>query len=92
MCNCEPVLIQKSANQTSPDPHHSPNSENQRTKTGSTAFALLSSNWGVKTEFAALPNVKDETRLTYNCAHLRYTKESLTVEFGKKNVGKALLP
>ena len=25
-----------------------------------------------------------KTRLTYNCAHLRWTKESLTVEFGKK--------
>ena len=26
----------------------------------------------------------EKTRLTYNCAHLRSTKESLTVEFGKK--------
>ena len=25
------------------------------------------------------------TRLTYNCAHLRLTKESLTVEFANKN-------
>ena len=30
-----------------------------------------------------------QTRLTYNCAHLSWTKESLTVEFGKKNVRKA---
>ena len=41
-------------------------------------------NGGVKTKFAALPNVRDETRLTCNCAHLRWTKESLTIEFGKK--------
>ena len=27
-----------------------------------------------------------KTRLTYNCAHLRLTKESLTVEFANKNV------
>ena len=32
------------------------------------------------------------TRLTYNYAHLRSTKESLTVDLGKKNVRKALLP
>ena len=29
------------------------------------------------------------TRLTYNCAHLRSTKESLTVEFGKKESVKS---
>ena len=27
-----------------------------------------------------------KTRLTYNCAHIRSTKESMTVKFGKKNV------
>ena len=27
-----------------------------------------------------------KTRLKYNCAHLRLTKESLTVEFANKNV------
>ena len=32
------------------------------------------------------------TRLTYNCAYLRSTKESLTVDLGKKNVRKPLLP
>ena len=26
----------------------------------------------------------EKTRLTYNCAHLRLTKLSLTVEFGKR--------
>ena len=26
------------------------------------------------------------TRLTYNCAHLRSTKESLTIEYLEKNV------
>ena len=29
--------------------------------------------------------LKHETRLTYNCAHLRSTKESLTVEGGTGN-------
>ena len=29
---------------------------------------------------------RQKTRLTYNCAHLRLTKESLTVEFANKNV------
>ena len=29
------------------------------------------------------------TRLTYNCAHLRSTKESLKVEFGKKECVKS---
>ena len=31
-----------------------------------------------------------KTRLTYNCAHLRSTKETVTVEFGKKNVHEKL--
>ena len=31
------------------------------------------------------------TRLTYNCAHLRSTKESLTVDLGKENVRKLFL-
>ena len=30
-----------------------------------------------------------KTRLTYNCAHLRSTKESMTVEFGKKECVKS---
>ena len=33
--------------------------------------------------------VINQTRLTYNCAHLRSTKESLTVEFGKKESVKS---
>ena len=30
-----------------------------------------------------------KTRLMYNCAHLRSTKESMTVEFGKKECVKS---
>ena len=29
---------------------------------------------------------KDQTRLTYNCAHLRSTKESLTIEYLRRKL------
>ena len=40
----------------------------------------------LKATYVTLRAKKRETRLTYNCAHLRLTKESLTVEFANKNV------
>ena len=36
--------------------------------------------------FLCIPPNDIMTRLTYNCAHLRLTKESLTVEFANENV------
>ena len=33
-----------------------------------------------------LLKIKKKTRLTYNCAHLRLTKESLTIEYFEKAI------